>query len=58
MTKKEEEISYQVGCTKLSVNKGYRIRHGNFRVLYVIDDLEKTVLIYDISHRKDAYKKR
>ena len=44
------------GCKKLTNEEGYRIRAGNFRVLYRIDDSAKIVIIYRIKHRKEAYR--
>jgi len=44
------------GCKKLTADEGYRIRSGNFRVLYRIDDHAKEVIIYRIKHRKEAYR--
>ncbi|WP_080502792.1 type II toxin-antitoxin system RelE/ParE family toxin [Neochlamydia sp. EPS4] len=35
----------------------YRIRNGNYRILYKIFDTKHYVLIVDIDHRKDIYKK-
>lgn len=37
-------------------DKTYRLRVGNFRVIYQIDDLSKMVTIYHIRHRKDIYR--
>jgi mRNA interferase RelE/StbE len=34
----------------------YRIRQGNYRVVYLIDDKRKAVTIYKIGHRKDICK--
>lgn len=34
----------------------YRLRAGDYRVLYAINDKENRVTIYEISHRKDAYR--
>ncbi|MBI2091471.1 MAG: type II toxin-antitoxin system RelE/ParE family toxin [Deltaproteobacteria bacterium] len=34
----------------------YRLRVGNYRVVYQIDDTAKTVTIYHIRHRKDIYR--
>ncbi|MEM9540105.1 MAG: type II toxin-antitoxin system RelE/ParE family toxin [Cyanobacteria bacterium P01_E01_bin.42] len=34
----------------------YRIRVGNYRVIYEIDDDEKALLIMRVRHRGDAYK--
>jgi mRNA interferase RelE/StbE len=43
------------GCLKLTAENGYRLRSGNYRIIYRIDDKEKEVFIYRIKHRKDAY---
>ena len=43
-------------CKKLTNEEGYRIRAGNFRILYRIDDLLKEVIIYRIKHRKNVYR--
>ena len=34
----------------------YRIRVGDYRILYSIDDGQKTVLINRIVHRREAYR--
>jgi mRNA interferase RelE/StbE len=34
----------------------YRVRQGNFRVVYLIDDEASTVTIFKIGHRKDVYR--
>ncbi|MFN0159132.1 MAG: type II toxin-antitoxin system RelE family toxin [Bacteroidota bacterium] len=34
----------------------YRIRSGNYRVLYNVDDRRKCILIFRIKHRKEAYR--
>lgn len=44
------------GCLKLRAEEGYRIRVGDYRILYRIDDQAKNVFIYRIKHRKDAYR--
>jgi mRNA interferase RelE/StbE len=33
----------------------YRIRQGNFRVVYLIDDRRKEVTIFKVGDRKDVY---
>ncbi len=43
------------GCLKLTAEEGYRLRSGNYRIIYRINDKEKIVYIYRIKHRKDAY---
>ena len=42
------------GSKKLTGREGYRIRVGDYRVLYEIEDEKKRIRIYKISHRKDA----
>jgi len=44
------------GVEKLSGAEQYRIRQGNYRVLYEIDDGRKTVTIVRIGHRRDVYR--
>lgn len=34
----------------------YRVREGDYRVVYQIDDGKLLVLIIDIGHRKDIYR--
>jgi mRNA interferase RelE/StbE len=44
------------GCQKLTNEEGYRIRSGDFRIIYRIDDPSKEVIIYRIKHRREAYR--
>ena len=44
------------GSKKLTIEEGHRIRAGNFRILYRIDDPAKEIIIYRIKHRKEAYR--
>ncbi len=41
---------------KLSGMEGYRLRIGDYRVLFTIDDRRKRVIIYRIVHRREAYR--
>lgn len=34
----------------------YRVRQGNYRIVYLIDDDARLVTIYKIGHRKDVYR--
>ncbi len=44
------------GCAKLSGSKDeYRIRMGNYRVLYTIQDNILVVKVFKIGNRKDVY---
>ncbi|MFZ6025672.1 MAG: type II toxin-antitoxin system RelE family toxin [Bacteroidota bacterium] len=45
-----------VGYKKLKGRNGYRIRMGDYRVIYEIFDTELIVDIITLGHRKDIYK--
>ena len=46
------------GCRKLSGERStYRVRQGNYRVIYEIDGRKLRILILKVGHRKDVYKK-
>ena len=44
------------GSEKLSGQERYRVRQGDYRVVYAIDDAEQTVLIVKIGNRRDIYR--
>lgn len=44
------------GCRKLSDYAAWRIRVGNYRVIYEIDDQAPIVTIVNVGHRKEIYR--
>jgi mRNA interferase RelE/StbE len=44
------------GSEKLTDQERYRIRQGNYRIVYSIQDDELTVWIVKVSDRKDIYR--
>ena len=50
------ENPYPVGSIKLTNVDLYRIRIGNYRVLYEVEKKDKRILITRIKHRKDIYR--
>ena len=34
----------------------YRVRQGNYRIIYLVDDAQREVTIYKVGHRKDVYR--
>lgn len=45
------------GARKLAGNReGWRVRVGDYRVLYQIDDAEQTVTVVRIKHRREVYR--
>ena len=44
------------GCKKLSGRDGWRIRIGNYRVIYDINDRELLVTVVRVGNRRDIYR--
>ena len=44
------------GTEKLSGKEKYRLRQGDYRVLYSVDDSKKVLVIVKIGHRQDVYR--
>ncbi len=36
--------------------EGYRIRVGDWRILYNVDDTTRQVTVFSVSHRREAYR--
>jgi mRNA interferase RelE/StbE len=45
-----------MGCRKLSGRDKFRIRSGNYRVIYSVADVVLVVTIVRIGHRRDVYR--
>jgi mRNA interferase RelE/StbE len=43
------------GSEKLTGAEKYRVRQGNYRILYTIEDQIITVTIVKVGHRRDVY---
>ena len=44
------------GCRRLRGEEGWRLRVGDYRVIYEIDDEERVVTILQVEHRRDVYR--
>ncbi len=44
------------GSEKLFGENGYRIRHGDYRILYLVDDRRRAVEILKIGHRREVHR--
>ena len=44
-----------IGCVKLASQERYRIRQGNYRVLYTVSGKEVVVEIVKVGHRRKVY---
>ena len=45
-----------IGSEKLTGEELYRVRQGNYRIIYSIQDNELTVWVIKVGHRKDIYR--
>jgi len=45
-----------IGCEKLTDLELYRVRQGQYRIVYSIQDNELTVWVIKIGHRKNVYR--
>ena len=48
---------FPIGYKKLAGKEAYRIRVGNYRIVYTVRMDNKAVIIEKIKHRKDIYRK-
>ena len=45
-----------LGCEKLSGQEKYRLRQGNYRIIYSIQDTQLTVWVVKVGHRREVYR--
>ena len=44
------------GCEKLAGHESYRVRQGDYRIIYTIDDGRIVVEVIRVGHRRDVYR--
>jgi len=44
------------GCVKLKGREDWRIRVGDYRIVYSIDDEQRIVEVLNVTHRRDVYR--
>ena len=52
-----ESNPYPSGSKKLQGEPGLRLRIGNYRIIYEVDEMNNIIMIYWIAHRSKVYKK-
>ena len=45
-----------VGAKKLMGIEVYRIRIGDYRILYTVNDESRLIIVYRVKHRREAYR--
>ncbi len=51
-----EQNPFPTGCKKLKNRDGWRIRIGDYRVLYFADAKAKQIVVGVIGHRREVYR--
>ena len=51
-----EDNPRPIGAKKLSDRGEYRLRAGDYRVLYTIDDRGHVVTVFAVGHRREVYR--
>lgn len=51
-----ETTPYPANSKKLSNRQGYRLRYGNYRIIYEVNKKSKKITILAIAHRRNIYK--
>jgi mRNA interferase RelE/StbE len=51
-----EKEPFPSGAIALQGRQGYRIRIGDYRVLYEVDEAAKVVTVTAVGHRRDVYR--
>ncbi len=44
------------GAKKLSNRQEYRLRVGDYRILYTVDDEDRVVTVFAVGHRREVYR--
>ena len=53
-----EEDPRPPGCKRLQGGQDvYRLRQGDYRIIYYVDDIQTLVKVLRVMHRRDAYRR-
>jgi mRNA interferase RelE/StbE len=45
-----------LGSVKLSGKEYYRVRQGNYRIIYEVQDKQLVIIVIKVGHRRDVYR--
>ena len=46
-----------LGSEKLSGEEKYRLRQGNYRILYSVNNVEICIVVVKVGHRREVYRR-
>lgn len=49
---------FPIACKKLTGKEAWRIRVGDYRVIYEVKDSQLIIFVIDIGHRKEIYRNK
>jgi mRNA interferase RelE/StbE len=52
-----EDNPFPSGCKKLKNRDGWRVRLGDYRILYFADKAARRIVVGVIGHRRDVYRR-
>ena len=52
-----ENDPFPAGCKKLKNRDGWRVRVGDYRILYFADKAAREIIVGVIAHRRDIYRR-
>ena len=50
------EDPYPPGASRLSGRSEWRIRQGDYRILYIVEESVATVIVVKVGHRREVYR--
>ena len=53
---KLQERPFAPGTRKLAGGLGYRVRVGDYRVLFTVDQEQRIIVVTAVRHRREAYR--
>ena len=52
------DVPHPRTARKLSYGPGWRLRVGDYRILYTVDDSGRAITVYAVGHRRDVYRRQ
>ncbi|MBI2916563.1 MAG: type II toxin-antitoxin system RelE/ParE family toxin [Chloroflexi bacterium] len=54
--RKLQRQPFAPGARKLAGGLGYRVRVGDYRIVFAIDEAQRAIAITSVRHRREAYR--